>query len=186
MNVPGSSVYVVSALAGNAWHESHINPTVNQLNGSAFGLFQWDGSRKDNLLSWLSDNGYDSVDPYGQMEYLIVEDDWVGSFEGIYSLNYFLTSTSTNVAMLTEAFCTCWERPGVPALQDRIDFANEALEYILLHIDDTDITEWETEPMYYLSKEQALKNAVLMYRYYSGSKPKRKKKMPVWMMVRYK
>lgn len=187
----GASIYVVSALAGNAWRESHINPTLSQIGGSAFGLFQWDGDRKTTLLNWLSDNGYEDTSPEGQMRYLIVEGDWIGSFGGISSLEEFLTSTSTDVDMLTEAFCTCWERPGVPALEERIEFAYKALSYIQLHANDTSIVTWETEPMYYLSEEQALHNAVLMYRFYSagggggGTPSSRKKKMPLWMMCRY-
>lgn len=187
----GASVYVVSALAGNTWRESHINPTLSQLGGGAFGLFQWDGGRKTALLNWLSDNGYADTNPNGQMQYLVVEDDWVGTFDGISSLTEFLTSSSTDVESLTEAFCTCWERPGVPALEERIDFAYKALSYIQLHANDTSITTWETAPMYYLSEEQALRNAVLMYRYYSagggggGTPSIRKKKMPIWMWIKY-
>lgn len=187
----GASAYVIAALAGNAWRESHINPTLSQLGGGAFGLFQWDGSRRDALLTWLNENGYENTSPNGQMQYLVVEDDWIGTFDGISSLMEFLTSDSTNVASLTEAFCTCWERPGVPALNERIEFAHEALEYILLHANDTSIVDWETEPMYYLSRQQALHNAVLMYRFYSagggsgGTPSARKKKMPIWMWIRY-
>lgn len=191
-----ASIYVVSALAGNAWRESHINPTVGQQGGTAFGIFQWDGSRKTALQNWLTANGYDLTDPVGQMEYLIVEDDWVGSYGGISSLTEFFNSQSTNVSTLTQAFCKCWERPGKPFMQERIDFAYEALTYIAGHSTDVSITEWETEPMYYLSKAQALRNAVLMYRYYSGGvvpptpptppKPTGKRtKIPVWMLVRY-
>lgn len=187
----GASIYVVSALAGNAWRESHINPTLSQIGGSAFGLFQWDGSRKTALLNWLSDNGYDDTSPNGQMQYLVVEDDWIGTFDGISSLTEFLNSSSTDIESLTEAFCTCWERPGVPALEERIEFANKAFSYIQLHANDTSIVTWETEPMYYLSEEQALHNAVLMYRFYSagggggGTPSKRKKKMPIWMWIKY-
>lgn len=187
----GSSAYVISALAGNAWRESHINPTLSQQGGSAFGLFQWDGSRKQSLLDWLSENGYNSTDPIGQMQYLVVENDWLGSYDGISSLTEFLQSDSTDIASLTTAFCTCWERPGIPALEERIAFANIAYEHIILHAQDYSISEWETEPMYYLSEEQALNNAVLMYRYYSagggggGIPTKKKKKMPVWMMIKY-
>lgn len=187
----GASIFVVSALAGNAWRESHINPTLSQIGGGAFGLFQWDGDRKTALLNWLNDNGYDDTSPNGQMQYLVVEDDWIGTFDGISSLTEFLTSSSTDVESLTEAFCTCWERPGVPALEERIEFAYKALSYIKLHANDASIVTWETEPMYYLSEEQALHNAVLMYRFYSagggggGTPSKRKKKMPVWMMCRY-
>lgn len=164
----GYSIYVVAALAGNAWRESHVNPTLQQQGGGAFGLFQWDGGRRDALKQWLSDNGYPDTDPNGQMQYLIVEGDWQGEYGGITSLDEFLNSDSTDVEMLTTAFCTCWERPGVPALDERIQFANKALDYIRGHANDTSITTWESEPMYYLTESQALKNAVLMYRFYSA------------------
>ena len=187
----GASAYVVSALAGNAWRESHINPTLSQIGGGAFGLFQWDGGRKTTLLKWLTDNGYDDTSPNGQMQYLIIEGDWMGTYDGISSLTEFLQSSSTDIASLTTAFCTCWERPGVPELAERIDFANDALDFILTHANDTSIVEWETEPMYYLPRQQALHNAVLMYRFYSsgggggGTPTTRKRKMPIWMWIKY-
>lgn len=187
----GTSPYVVAALAGNAWRESHINPTLTQIGGNAYGIFQWDGSRKTDMLNWLSEHGYAQSSPEGQMRYLVVEDNWLGTSGGISSLTDFLKSDSKDVALLTEAFCTCWERPGVPELDERIDFANEALKYISLHAQDTTITEWEVLPQYYLSREQALKNAVLMYRFYSagggggGTPTRKKKRMPVWMWIKY-
>lgn len=185
----GYSIYVVSALAGNAWRESHINPTLQQQGGGAFGLFQWDGGRRDALQEWLADNGYQVTDPNGQMQYLIFEGDWQGEYGGITSLDEFLNSDSTDVDMLTTAFCTCWERPGIPALDERIQFANKALDYIRSYANDTSITTWETEPMYYLSESQALKNAVLMYRFYSaggggGGTNFIARKMPVWFITR--
>ena len=181
-----SSIYVVSALAGNAWRESHINPTLAQQGGTAFGLFQWDGGRKTSLLNWLAMNGYSSADPNGQMQYLVVENDWQGSLYGIASLNDFLTSTSTNIAELTEAFCTCWERAGKPELQERIDFANKAYQYLLEHAYDS--VSWITEPMYYLSESQALNNAILLYQFYSGgvipTPTGGKRRRSVWKMIR--
>lgn len=182
----GCSIYVVSALAGNAWRESHINPTLQQQGGTAFGLYQWDGGRKDALLTWLSDNGYTNVDPNGQMQYLIVENDWQGEYGGISSLEEFLSSQSTDIALLTTAFCTCWERPGVPELDERIAFANKALEYIQDNANDSSINTWITEPMYYLSEQQALNNAVLMYRFYSaggggGGTITTKRNFKIWM-----
>ena len=182
----GYSIYVVAALAGNSWRESHINPTLTQQGGTAFGMFQWDGTRRDALLQWLSDNGYGSTDPNGQMQYLVVENDWQGEYGGISSLQEFLTSDSTDVAMLTTAFCECWERPGVPELEERIQFAQKALAYIQDNANDTSIKTWITEPMYYLSEAQALNNAVLMYRFYSaggggGGTVTQGKKSKIWM-----
>lgn len=187
----GSSIYVISALAGNAWRESHINPTLQQQGGGAFGLYQWDGERRDSLLTWLAVNGYSQTDANGQMRYLVIENEWMGTFDGISSLEEFLTSTSTDIASLTEAFCTCWERPGVPALNERINFANKAYNFIQRNAQNNSIKDWITDPMYYLSEEQALHNAVLMYRFYSagggggGIPSKRKTKLPLYMMIRY-
>lgn len=190
----GSSIYVASALAGNAWRESHINPALAQIGGTAYGMFQWDGSRKTALFNWLSSNGYSRTDGDAQLQYLIVENDWQGSSGGISSLTDFLQSDSTNITLLTTAFCTCWERPGVPALQERIDFANEALKFITLNANNTAINKWEIAPEnggVYLTRRQALRNAVMMYRHLSagggggGNPSSLIKRMPVWMMVRY-
>lgn len=186
----GTSIYVVSALAGNAWQESSINPALNQVGGTAFGLFQWDGSRKIALLNWLSENGYESTDAEGQMQYLVVENDWQGSFNGISSLSEFLTSQSTDIAMLTEAFCTCWERAGKPELSKRIEYANKAYQFIYQNAQSSVINTWMTSTTY-LSENDSLTNAVLMYRFYSaggggGGKPTphRKGSLPVWMYKR--
>ena len=187
----GISIYVACALAGNAWSESHINPTLNQLGGTAFGLFQWDGERKTNLLNWLSENGYDKNSPDGQMKYLVVENDWIPIYGEFSTLEEFLKSDSTNIPYLTECFMRCWERPGVPALENRINFAQKAFIYIQNHANDTSIVSWETVPAYYLTEEQALRNAVLLYRFYSagggggGTVTNPKKKMPTWMWIRY-
>lgn len=190
----GVSIYVVSALAGNAWRESHIDPALGQIGGTAYGIFQWDGSRKTALFNWLHEKGYTRTDGDAQLQYLIVEDDWQGSYGGISSLSEFLNSDSTDITMLTTAFEKCWERAGVPALEERIQFANEALEYITLNANSSAINSWELIPEdggLYLSRAQALRNAVMMYRYLSagggggGTPSSRQNRMPVWMMIRY-
>lgn len=187
----GVSIYVVSALCGNAWTESSINPGMNQISGTAYGLFQWDGTRKDALLEWLSENGYNTDSPEGQMKYLVEEGDWQGSFGGISSLDEFLSSDSTDIDMLTEAFMTCWERPGVPGLELRVERAHTAYAYIVAHAQDTNITTWYISDEL-LTEEQTLNNAVLLYRFYSaggggGGTPTTKKvSMPIWLMIKYK
>ena len=186
----GSSLYVISALCGNAWRESTINPGLHQVGGTAFGLFQWDGSRKTNLLKWLSENGYEENSPDGQMKYLLVEDDWQGSFSGISSLTDFLTSDLTDISILTEAFMRCWERPGVPALDERIKVAMQCYDYIRQNAQNSNINTWYISNSY-LTKTEYLNNAVLLYRFFSagggggGTIGKRKTKMPIWMMIKY-
>lgn len=186
-----SSMYVIAALCGNAWRESSINPAINEIDtGAGYGLFQWTGDRRTNLETYLASNGYDVTSAEGQLQFLIVEDDWIGSFGGISSLEEFLNSSSSDIAMLTEAFMTCWERPGVPELQQRIDYANKCFDYISANAQNPDINEWK-KSNYLLTEEETLNNAVMLYRYMSaggggGGKPgKANKKMPVWMWIRY-
>lgn len=182
----GFSIYVISALCGNSWTESNINPGLHQKGGTAFGLFQWDGSRRDALYQWLSDNGYVQDSPEGQMTYLVVEDDWIHNYGPWDSLDVFLHSDSTDIAELTTAFCKNWERPGVEALPDRIRQAETCFNYIQQHAQDSSITTWVISDDY-LTESQILNNAVLMYRFYSaggggGGEPgKLKHKMPLIM-----
>lgn len=184
----GYSIYVVSALCGNAWRESTINPGINEVGGGGFGIFQWTGGRRDSLEQWLSNNGYSMSDGNGQLQYLIVEDDWQGTFNGISTLSEFLNSTSTDIPMLTEAFMECWERPGVPELDERIQRATQCYNYILSHANDTSINMWYTSNTY-LTEQQSLNNAVMLYRYYSaggggGGTSYRTRRLPVWFITR--
>lgn len=181
----GLSIYVISALCGNAWRESTINSGLHQVGGSAFGIFQWDGQRRENLYSWLESNGYARDSPIGQLEFLVYENDWLGSFGGISSLDEFLHSESADIPMLTEAFMRCWERPGVPELGERIAHAKECYNYILNHAQDSMITDWIIKTGY-LTSAESLNNAVMLYRYYStggggGTPTKEKKTMPLYL-----
>lgn len=185
----GASIYVISALCGNAWRESNINPALNERGGGGFGLFQWTAERKTALLNYLSSQGLSSTDPNGQMQYLIEEDDWMGTSYGISSLTEFMQSASTNIAQLTEAFMRCWERPGVPALDERITNANKCYNYIQAHANDTSINTWVSVDRY-LSESEILNNAVLLYRFYSvggggggGSQYIYKSSFPLWMAI---
>lgn len=187
----GASIYVVSALCGNSWRESTINPSINEFGGGGFGLFQWTGNRRIALEQWCAENGYQPTDPNAQMQYLVIENDWQGSYGGISSLEEFLKSSSTDIGMLTTAFMTCWERPGVPALEERIENANKCFSFIQANANDVTINKWFTSNGL-LPENEILNNAVMMYRYYSagggggGIITEKKKKMPVWMMIRYK
>lgn len=194
----GASLYVIAALCGNAWQESTINSGLHQVGGTAFGIFQWDGGRKQALLSWLSQNGYASDDPLGQMIYFIEEPgSWIANVEslnnGISTLREFLETDITDIHLLTRLFCDCWERPGVPALENRYARADQCYQYINDHAQDGAITEWVIGNRY-LTEAESLNNAVMLYRtlafgggggYTEGNPPYNKRhKMPVYMMTR--
>lgn len=193
----GSSPYVIAALAGNAWQESTINAGRHQTPGTAYGMFQWDGGRKTNLLNWLSQHGYREDDADGQILFLIEENEWSvnaeSSANGINSLQDFLTSTITDIQLLTRLFCNCWERPGIPAMQNRYNYAAQAYDYINAHATDVAITGWITASRA-LDPPESLNNAVMLYRAFSlggggqgypgGFPPWELTTIPVWMMTR--
>lgn len=189
----GSSSYVIAALAGNGWVESYLNPAYDETNG--LGLWRWRGSRLTTMEAWLTAGGYDRDDPDAQMQYLVHEHFWSGTYAGITSFDEFMTSDSKNIEDLTRAFLNCWEQSTPQYAQDRIDFANDAFLYIENHAQDTDITDWETEPEppdTHITKAQALKNAVMIYRNFSaggggGGTPsvETPPRSPVWMWIRY-
>ncbi len=167
------TIYVICALAGNMWRESHINPGQGEAGGSGYGLFQWTGTRKTNLFTWLSNNNKTRYDGFAQLDYLVYENDWIQKYGEYATLSEFLNSASTDIEYLTECFARCWERPGVLALKERVEFANKAYYYIKNN------GSYSTEFIYkatnkiseMLTQTQALQNAALTFHYFNGTIP---------------
>ena len=201
----GASMFVCAAIAGNMWQESTLSPGVweNLSPSSAtvllkgYGLGQWTNTGGDThgrlyqLLTWLSDNGYADDDGCGQLAFLIHEDVWYQHDEYPFSnLTEFLQTDSSDITMLTHAYNLCWEGIHDSSWDNRVDYANQCYAYILAHANDTSITKWYNENTY-LTTEQRLNNAVMLYRYLSagggggGTPSARKKKMPIWMWIKY-
>ena len=201
----GVSTYVAAAIAGNMWQESTLSPGVweNLSPGSptdllkGYGLGQWTNTGGDThgrlyqLLTWLQENGYASDDGNGQLAFLIHENVWYQNSEYPFtSLHDFLTSDSTDLEMLTHAYNLCWEGIHDSSWDTRVTYAKQCYDYIVAHANDTTITMWYNENTY-LAIEQRLNNAVMLYRYLSagggggGTPSARKKKMPIWMWIKY-
>lgn len=160
------SVYVICAIVGNWSRESNVNPGIYEgLNPSnpGFGLGQWSFERRTNLENWLDSHGYSRDSGEGQCLFFYDENDWQAAtskplhFDTLYD---FLTTKNTDIDALTETFMYAWERPGVPALADRVAFAHKAYTYILEHGDDE--VQWITGNRY-LSEAEQLNNAVAVY-----------------------
>lgn len=202
----GVSIYVAAAIAGNMWQESTISPGVwENLSpgtstdlGKGYGLGQWTNTGGDThgrlyqLLTWLSDNGYAADDGNGQLAFLIHENVWYANADYPFStLEDFLQSDSTDLEMLTHAFNLCWEGIKDASWDDRVDYARRCYNYIQAHANDTTITMWYNANTY-LTEEQRLNNAVMLYRYLSagggggGTPIQVRKRLPVWMQIRYK
>lgn len=199
------SVYVISAIAGNFWQESGINPGIweglnvvswtTQMHG--FGLGQWTNvgtsqGRLYKLHEYLSTHNYSDDSGEGQVKFLIEEDYWTSQAEAssYSSLTDFLNSDSKDLTHLTHAYNIGWEGIHDGTWDDRVTYAKNCFDYIQEHYDDDQITEWIAGNRF-LSIQERLNNAVMLYRMLSGDLPPdpdqptggKKRKMPVYMML---
>lgn len=185
----GVSLYVVSAMAGNFWTESSINPgiweslatgTWTDLN-KGFGLGQWTNTggntqgRLYQLHKWLSENGYSNDSGDGQVQYIIEENYWTPKtgYMKYANLTEFLQSDSTDIEELTHYWNYCWEGIYNSTWDARVTQAKQCYNYILSHKDDESITQWITGNRF-LSVAERYNNAVMLYRILStggGDKP---------------
>lgn len=168
------SIYVVSAIGGNMWRESHVNPAMWEglvVGGPGYGLCQWTGDRRTALFQYLNSVGLPNSDGDGQIDFLIVEDDWIDVSSSplhFANLTQFLESSSTDIPALTETFMKCWERPGVPALEERVQFAMKAFTWIQSHGNAP--VDWIIGNRY-LSEAEALNNMSRVWQKFNGSTP---------------
>lgn len=118
----------ICAVLGNMQKESTINPGRHQVNGTAFGLVQWDPASK--YTDWANANGHKNDSMIGQLKFLIYSMQ-PGSGEWLYNQaypNYYMTyndfiSSNDSVDYLTGVFLYAYERAGVPCLDERITYA---------------------------------------------------------------
>lgn len=186
-NANGISEYVAAAICGNFWQESGINPAIwENLNvgtwtdlGKGYGLGQWTNTGNDThgrlyqLHDWLSTNNFDDDDGDAQLEYISVEDHW--ALNGSYpypTLESFLSSTSTDLTMLTHCWNWRWEGIKDPSWDDRVKYAKWCYDYIVLHHNET--KTW-IKGNRYLSKSERLNNAILVFQGLGGHFTGRKK-----------
>lgn len=200
----GYSIYVISAMAGNFYHESNINPGIwESLNPAAwtddyhgYGLGQWTnvgGShRLEDLKTWLDANSYSVTDGNAQCQYIVHENYWLQKpeYPDFSNLESFLKSNSTDLTMLTHAWNWCWEGIHDASWDTRVTYAQKCYNYIQDHAQDSTITQWIAGNRF-LSESEILNNAVMLYRYFSagggggGTPSLPKSKMPLWMKIRY-
>lgn len=209
----GVSMHVVSAICGNWYHESTINPGIyeglrvvdltdnNAIGG--YGLGQWTNNpntgvtRRTQLVNYLRSHGYADDSGVGQLEYFINENEWYSVQEAsqFATLTNFLNSDSTDIELLTHAFCIGWEGIHDSSWDTRVTYARNCYDFIIRHAQDTSISQWFTGNQW-LTVNQLMNNAVLVYRWLNdnsgggggggGGVPTiGTHRMPVWMMLRY-
>lgn len=126
----GMTKEAICGLLGNMWRESHVNPTLGEEGGTGYGLTQW--TPKEKLLQRLSALG---LSDNGDNQLKVLERElsdgannsgsafsqWYDN--GSYTLSAFKKTTDIDFAV--EAFCWGYERPGVPAMEERKEYARK-------------------------------------------------------------
>lgn len=201
----GYSLYVISAILGNFYQESQINPGVWENNASGktwtdlrvgYGLGQWTNTQGNThgrlyqLHEYLNQNGYADDSGEGEIAFLIDEDTWNMSTQptDYASLTDFLESTSTNLTSLTTQWYNQWEGMNQDdgTLSYRIQMANYFFNYLSANANNTSVTGWISGNRY-LSMNESENNAIMFYRTLGsgggGGGNEHKHSMPVWMMI---
>lgn len=145
------------------------------------------------MHDWCVANGYAVDDGSAQMYYIVfVERLWAGVYNND-SFDDYLNSTETDLYTLVDQWCRYWE--GVPgnAMPERFAYAQRAYDYIQQHkTDDPRNYHWIAGNRF-LYEAEILNNIMCLYfwftTYYTpggggGDKPKRNKRLPIWMMLR--
>lgn len=186
------SLYVISAICGNFWQESTINPGLFEGRKvvdifdptvyGGYGLGQWTNSttydvyRRTELGEWLVAHNFALDSGQGQLEFLLTEDIWYdkGVAAEYGSLEDYLRSDSTDIDLLVEQYMLGWEGIRDLSLPTRKEAAHTVYSYIQDHINDPR-GEWIANNTY-LSEADRLHNALLVYDFFNGVMPGPEKK----------
>jgi len=114
----GLSKAQAAGIVGNFIQESNLNPTAVGDQGASFGLGQWQGPRRRQLMNFRRGN----TDLTTQLDFLLHE---LGTTEA--KAGQALKATETPEAA-AKIFSALYERPGVPMLNRRIKAAKQAFD----------------------------------------------------------
>ncbi|MCB9648494.1 MAG: hypothetical protein H6730_18125 [Deltaproteobacteria bacterium] len=117
----GLSPAQAAGIVGNLQAESGVKPGQHQIGGPAFGIAQWEGPRREALEQFARAQGKPVDDLGVQLDFIWHECQTTerGAFEALKQ-----TRTPAEAA---QVWCSRWERAGIPHMENRIAYANEAL-----------------------------------------------------------
>ncbi|OUM58434.1 hypothetical protein PIROE2DRAFT_64411 [Piromyces sp. E2] len=121
----------ICGMLGNMERESGLKPNIKQIGGgSGYGLVQW--TPGSVLQDWAKSKGYDYTTTNTQCLRIQYEYDNGLQFYKTKScpltFKQYIVSTQTP-EYLAECFMRNYERPGVPALEDRKTYARKWFNY---------------------------------------------------------
>lgn len=105
----GLSPAAACGVMANIEKESSFNPSAGSTSG-AYGLCQWTGSRRSNLFSYCSRNGYSSSSVEGQVKFLMYE--LRNSYSGVLNSLKNVANTADGAYNAGYRFCYDFERPA--------------------------------------------------------------------------
>lgn len=130
LRAEGYSAAATAGIMGNMYAESGCQPDITEYSGGGgYGLVQWTGGRRTDLVNWCANNGYSYSSLEGQLNFLIFEMEksettWLSYIESACGgIDNFKEITDVSVA--TQYFLNGFERAGVKALQKRLAAAND-------------------------------------------------------------
>ena len=122
----GYSENAVKGMITNVGWETTVNPgrwqseIVGNFYGG-FGLVQW--TPATNYIDWATSQGFERTNPTGQMiwiDTLTGQGQWIPT--STYNLSWDEYKTTTqSPEWCVEAFMYCFERPGIPHLDKRLE-----------------------------------------------------------------
>lgn len=135
----GWTVNAICAVLGNMQRESYINPAQTQggfpVGGTSggYGLCMWTPQTK--IKNWLQANNHSIFSGYWQI-YAMNDETFPSASDPQYSTHAPITyqefkHSGKTVAELTEIFMRYYERAGVSALEERIQYAENWYRYIM-------------------------------------------------------
>lgn len=125
-----------AAIVGNLMQESGMDPGISQIGGGGgFGLAQWTWlPRKKALFAYLNSRDLPYSSLMGQLDFILIE-----MAEDSFKSSLRAFKEATTISLATMIFCNTYERPGVPHMAKRMQFAVAALnEWIDYKKEQTD------------------------------------------------
>ena len=116
VNDYGYNKAAACGILANIRHESNFNPDIGDY---YYGLCQWGGSRKENLIAYCLQNGLDAASIQGQLAYLNYEMD--SSYPGVKNYLQSIENSSSSAYDAAEYFCHHFE--GAASSEGRGDLA---------------------------------------------------------------
>lgn len=117
LRAQGFTAAAAAGVMGNMYAESGMIVGIEEYGGGGgYGLCQWTGSRRTDLVNWCANNGYSYSSLEGQLNFLMYEVE-------TYGYTYIMTMESVEQA--TRAWLTDFERAGIARWDVRISAAND-------------------------------------------------------------